>query len=181
MQHRSVQVVEAYDGYEPPISVSKCVVRYLRTVPQQHLVGLESVVLTNSSAASKSTRKRLKRTETAAHSVGGYYHRRSSTGNAYIELFVDNVMRGVPRAVMIVPFTRDLHIAPKLFHEIGHHVTSILGSDRHKEQSAEEWKKKLLARYVRRVYWYLLPFLWVAARLRRIRRTKNGEGRSASR
>jgi hypothetical protein len=164
-----VPVYENYRGYTPPIAVAKHVANYLRSIPPQYLMGLDSLVLTNELALSaKSRKRRFPRNSNADLRVGGLYHRRSTNQAAWIELFIDNIIGSTPPLLLRIGVFRDLRIAPRVFHEVGHHIDlSSVVPNSNAEAAVKMWKKRLLGCYLRRRYWYVLPVLWPLAVLYR--------------
>ncbi|PYS36144.1 MAG: hypothetical protein DMG14_25310 [Acidobacteria bacterium] len=77
---------------------------------------------------------------------------------------------GLPDAVDIrqiifddVPVLRNIAFASTLYHEVGHHLERTIGAPAPGgEAAAEAWKNRLLCSYLRKSYWYLVPFLGVA-------------------
>ena len=57
--------------------------------------------------------------------------------------------------IRVVP---ELLLAHSLYHEVGHHLDSTIGSaSRTGEAAAEDWRRRLTRIHTRRRYWYLLP------------------------
>jgi hypothetical protein len=59
-----------------------------------------------------------------------------------------------------VPFVRYFPLGTVLYHEIGHHIhAEHIPIHDGKENVAEDWSDKLLQRFYRIHYWYLMPLL----------------------
>jgi len=133
----------------------------LRHVPAENLVGLQSVVLTNSLGLSRDERRQ--KTWSRSRKVRlseclGWYSRATHASGARITLLLDNIFRGAtPGKLRFTPF-RTLPLAGVLYHEVGHHIHATRRPEyRGKEDAADSWKKKLERKFVRERYWYLLP------------------------
>jgi hypothetical protein len=96
----SVEIVEAYTNWTPPFNVKEAASKMLDTVPPQYLIGLGSVVLTNTAALNRSRRRRKTRSRertVAIQSCRGLYHA-ATNQPAWIELFVVGVTQlNVPK------------------------------------------------------------------------------------
>src|SRR6266567_3396534 len=55
----NVKVLEQYVNYAPPVGVHRSVRLLLRYVPEQHLIGLHKIVLTNSETVKKEIRGKI--------------------------------------------------------------------------------------------------------------------------
>ena len=149
-----VDVVEAYKDFRPPCNAKRVVADLLANVPQEHLAGLRSVVLTNATALG-GKRKRgwsWSRGRKARHTeVAGLYHGAWQGQEAWIELFVDQVLQGVPGWAIRVPVVRALLFAFVLFHEVGHHIHAVQRPEhREREDVADDWQRRLTRAYLRR-------------------------------
>src|SRR5262245_46101999 len=158
-----VEIVETYRDWTPPLEVKRAIQGMLDSIPQRYLVGLGSVVLTNASGlnharhrAKTLRRGRKVRIATAA----GLYHPSWQGRPAYIEMFLDNIFYGAPRAALSISFLRDLLLGKVLFHEIGHHIHRTSAPEfREQEDVADRWSQQLLRAYLRDRYWYVrLPW-----------------------
>jgi hypothetical protein len=168
-----IPILTCYRDYTPPYNVERIVRVLLRYVPEEHLAGLDCIVLTNST----STRK-LRRGKTWSRSRKvrmveclGFYHGRR------IELLVDNILESLPPFVMRWPFMRNSQVGLVLYHEIGHHIHFTKRPEfREKEDVADEWKIRLMRGFVWTRYWYLKPFvrpmLWTLYHFRPELKTK---------
>lgn len=135
---------ENYSSYVPPKRFRKTVERLLESVPAGHLLGLESVVLTNSSALGRGKTKRIRGRKYPEKACLGFYHRSSSESGPWIELVVDNIVGSAPGVFMQWRFLRELIVSSTLYHEIGHHLEGTVGSmSRAGEQAADDWAKRL--------------------------------------
>ena len=143
----SVPVNEAYRDWKPPAWVRPTVCRLLEGVDSRYSSGLDAVVLTNVGALN-SQRKRGK-TWSRRHKVSlahcrGLYHPRHQSQGAWIEVFVDQVLKGTPSWICAVPLLRELHFADTLFHELGHHIHRTQAPEfREREDVADAWRLRL--------------------------------------
>ncbi|HEY1203938.1 MAG: hypothetical protein ABSH46_12100 [Bryobacteraceae bacterium] len=166
-----VPVYENYKDYPAPRYARAAIENILAKLPQQYLSGLRSVVLTNATAVGEGKTHRIKGKKYLRRECLGYYHPKTTDGQAWIEIVVDNVIAGWPtsgiaRVLWRFPLIRNARFAQTLCHEVGHHLDHILGAPAPSgEAAAEAWKKRLLRLYGRRQYWYLVPFMRLCAGL----------------
>ncbi len=176
-----IPIKEFYRGYEPPVNASTTVRRLLEGVPEKYVRGLGSVVVTNLSGQPR--RNRLGKTTSRGRRVPqsrvlGRYHRKWKGESPWIELYIDQIFRRLPRWAIWIPFVRDFVLGKTLYHELGHHVHLFIRPEyREKEDVADDWGKKFNAHFARHTYWYLIPiakiitpFLeWISGRRTRLR------------
>jgi len=164
MAQQNPTVREAYVSYSPPISVSKIIIKLISGIPTQYSKGLRTVVLTNVEAMSYAEKKRKiksKNRKIAIANCGALYHSDQHGKTGWIEIFVDNVLTGWPKAALTIPLVSEIALGIPLFHELGHHWRRTNTSrQRKREELAEELKRKLLRIYFRIQYWYLIPLLY---------------------
>lgn len=170
-----VPIYENYKDYQGPYYAKRTIAKLLSTLPKHYLSGLQSVVLTNSTAVGKGKTRRVKGKKFRRQDCLGYYHPKWNGAQPWIEIVVDNVVAsgGTPRSVMHIPLVRNLAFAGTLFHEVGHHLDHTIGAPaRSGEAAAEAWQNRLAASYFRKQYWYLVPLLRIVKALfgRAIRR-----------
>jgi hypothetical protein len=159
MEVSIIEIVESYRIWEPPTNAREAVISVLRSVPDEYLMGLNRIVLTDADGLNRARRRKKTRhrgeTKNSREAIG-IYHQAWQGQKAYIELFVDNIVAQCPKAMKISPL-RDLVFADVLFHEIGHHIhmtrTKVY---REREEVADEWIHRLGAAYLKRK-WYLRP------------------------
>ena len=171
-----VEVIEAYNNYEPPFDVTKTIIRMLESIPPQYLVGLGSVVLTNKAALSSkrltSTTKSRKRKVRIAD-TRGLYHGGRGTESAWIELFVDSIYRKWTKGLWLkISLTQDVLLGNTLFHEIGHHIHYTKRPEfREREDVADDWSLKLGVRYILKYHalvgYFVRSFWWLLKPLSR--------------
>jgi hypothetical protein len=158
---------ENYKKYLPPRYVRSTVAKLLATLPRQHQSGVPAVVLTNSAAVGRGTFRVLRKKHQRSTARGFYHPVRKGEG-AWIEIVVDNVIGNTPRWAMRVPLIRELKFGTTLFHEVGHHLEHTIGAPAPRgEEAAIAWERKLGAHHIRERYWYLVPLLQFALKLRR--------------
>jgi len=100
--------------------------------------------------------------------VRGLYHHRTFASPAWIEIFVDQIRDYEFGFFRRMPFFRDMLFCEILYHEIGHHIHTVIHPEhsRDHEDIADEWQKRLWRHYARRKYWYLLPPFWIIWKIR---------------
>jgi len=108
-------VIVSFSGYEPPFDPVPIVRRMLDSVPRKYLAGLSTVMLSNASGLSgkrrKTSVKRRKRRMMLA-AASGAYHPASRSNRAWIEIFVDNALRGWETGWWLrVPFVREARLS----------------------------------------------------------------------
>jgi hypothetical protein len=164
-----VRINEAYRDYQPRFDARKLIHKLLSTVPGKYLGGLDCVVLTNEANLSRRDRvgkvwsRRRKRLKT---DILGRYYPGTPSRRPYIELRVDKIVTGVTRSVMRIPLLREIAFGNVLFHEIGHHIHYTLRPEfNEKEDVADKWERKLSVRFLRHNYWYVFPFMFLAAKI----------------
>lgn len=150
---RLPEVYVSFSGYEPPFDPEPLVRRMLDSVPRKYLVGLKSVVLTNSNGLSRKRRRsRIKRRarKVSFANARGAYHPAYRGHPPWIEIFVDNCLRGYEKWWWWhkIPLLRDPLLSEVLFHEIGHHIHfTVRPEHREKEDVADVWKVRLERSY----------------------------------
>lgn len=158
------QVIEAYKDYTPPRFVLRTVETLIRSVPRNYLVGLKTVVLTNYGALSHDDRRNKLRSrghQVPMPEVLGTYHQLWKGNPAWIQIFVDHIVNGLPRTLLWIPLFRYGFFAKVLYHELGHHIHKTIRPEYgEREDTADAWERKLSRRFLRTRYWYLLPVLY---------------------
>jgi hypothetical protein len=94
-------VVTNFSGYVPPFDVVPIVEKLLASVPQKYLIGLKEVVLTDSSGLSRKRRRsvtKARKRKIKIVEAGGLYHAACHGNLAWIEIFVDNKLRGIEKS-----------------------------------------------------------------------------------
>ncbi|QNI31301.1 hypothetical protein H7849_19735 [Alloacidobacterium dinghuense] len=140
----------------------------LDSVPKNYLVGLGEVVLSNSSGLSgkrRDIRVKSRKRNVSLATASGAYHGASRGSSAWIEIFVDNALRGWEKGWWLrIPYIREGRLSDVLFHEIGHHIhRAVRPEHREKEDVADVWKVRLERNY------HLQRFRWMGIGRRIIR------------
>ncbi|HEV8573462.1 MAG TPA: hypothetical protein VGR43_02020 [Dehalococcoidia bacterium] len=174
-----VKVVEYYRDWVPPTGVRRTIDRLLEATPQQYLIGLRSVVLTNAASLTGKRRRGTtvsRKRKVALNRCGGLYHRSRHDQQASIEIFVDNCLEPLPTRLRNVSLFLDLGLGPVWFHELGHHIHSTVAREYgERENVADRWSRRLFRPYFRRNYWWLTALffplrplfrLWLRSRRR---------------
>ncbi|MFA4828190.1 MAG: hypothetical protein WC855_04550 [Thermodesulfovibrionales bacterium] len=130
-----------------PINIERLVRKLLVKVPEDHLVGLGSIILVD-----QVTHKRDKKSE-------GLYWQRKGQELAKIEIGVNTIYRGMPRFIFYLPFIAKFMLATVLYHEIGHHSQySTHGITKEEEENfAEKYRKEMLKKAFFLWRLFLLP------------------------
>lgn len=133
----------------------------LRYVPEEHLEGLHTIVVTNSEYMRKAVPGKYiqeKRRFRAADYRGMYCNRE-------IWLIIDRICD--VELFMIIPPARTILIGEVLYHEIGHYIHAMQqpGFKKEKEAFAAECKDRLMQSFVSQRYWYLRGILKLFAPL----------------
>ncbi len=112
----------------------KLISKLLIKVPQEHLVGLDSITLVDHLTYKKNQK------------AGGLYWPRKGREPARIELAVGTIYSGVPRFVFFLPFVAKFMLAAVLYHEIGHHCQYFTHCVKKKTEQnfADKYKKRML-------------------------------------
>jgi hypothetical protein len=158
MSH-GVEIVQSYGDSAPPAALLRTIERLLSSLPQHYLLGLRAVVLSGNSTLNRSRRRgtTLSRGRKAriAESAGCYHNARDGQA-AWIELFPDNILGGVPRLLRRTEFLLDILIGSTLFHELGHHLHATQSPEhREREDVAHTWRRRLMRLHFEHRYWYL--------------------------
>jgi len=165
------EIVESYRDFEPPRNFRKNVETLLRYVPPKFLIGLKTIVLTNREGLTRNKRRQKVWSRhhkiRLADALGSYSHATRSSP-ATVWLYVDNIVRAEGPAFRFFPVLRYLVKGEVLYHEIGHHIhTEHRPVHEEREDTADDWKDKLMVDFYRKHYRYISPLLYVFARLTR--------------
>jgi hypothetical protein len=152
-----VPVTEDFDGYAPPRWIRPTVERLLDSLRPEQVIGLSSIVLTEST---KTARVKMHRKGGRKHSPNqrlGFYRPAWRGEPPAIYLIVDNILG---RERPWLQFARDLTVAEVLFHEVGHHLNAKVGRiSGNEEASADAWRRKLWRAHCRTRYSFLRPIV----------------------
>lgn len=170
---KSPRLITHFSTYVPPFDVTTVVSRMLASVPPKYLTGLGAVVLTSTDSLSsqrlKSKTKSRKRTVKIAQ-CRGLYHQAWHGESAWVEIFVDQTLKNMPRGWFRPPFSKEFLLGSVLFHEIGHHIHATTHPEfREREDVAERWQEKLTGAYFRLRYpwllWLVRGLQWISPKL----------------
>jgi hypothetical protein len=160
-------IAASFSDYEPPFDARPIVRRMLDSVPEKYLLGLNEVVLTNTKSLSRTRRRSVTKSRKRKAKIAeamGLYHPEWQGKPAWIEIFIDNTLKGWERGLWLkMPLIREFVIGDVLFHEIGHHIHFVIRPEfREKEDVADVWKVKLQRNYNRqRSHWLWRLFKFV--------------------
>jgi len=131
----------------PNLDARKAVERLLRGVPEEHLEGLQGVILCDT--------EKLKEHygESEKVSTARYIILMDGSKNPWIEICIDRLFHGFPKWVLKFSAVTDLMLSQPFYHEIGHHISAKSGNnDEDAEKAAEKWRKKFSERYMLRYH-----------------------------
>jgi len=170
------EVIETYNGWSPPAIVRSVIDRLLASVPSHFLTGLRSVVLTNGSGLNHDRRRKFtkwRRRKVREAAALGLYHHSTKGQQAWVEIFVDNILTSSDSVCLHLAPLADLTFGGVLFHEIGHHVHATRVPEfREKEDVADKSADRLLREHMWRRHWFVMGFLWPVVRLMTWRRAR---------
>jgi len=165
----TIEIIENYGDWAPPGYVRGTVEALVKSVPEKHLAGLESIVLTTTTASNRAFRRKkvkhrgLMRSKVEAN---GSYQPASPGHAAFIRLYVNNILAPYPPSAARPSLITKLLLAETLFHEIGHHIHLTKALEfRHREDVADEWAHRLMRQYFGRKYWLVVRLTRLLVRL----------------
>jgi hypothetical protein len=93
--------------------------------------------------------------------AAGLYHPAFNGKPAWIEIFIDNTLRGWEGGWWLrIPLIREGKLADVLFHEIGHHIHFTCRPEyREKEDVADVWLVRLRNEYSRQRFRWMTQFV----------------------
>jgi hypothetical protein len=154
-----IEIIENYGDWTPPSYVRGTVEALVKSVPEKHLVGLSSIILTTTTASNRSLRRRkMKHRGQTRHWVeaNGSYQPAWPGHSPFIRLYVNNILAQYPPAASRASLISKLLLAGTLFHEIGHHIHLTKSPEfRHREDVADDWADRLTRQYFGRKYWFV--------------------------
>jgi hypothetical protein len=166
------EIIESFRDFEPPAKFRGIVVDLIKYVPQEFLVGLQSITLTNRFALGRNQKRQKiwsQNRKILLADALGYYTAETRSSQASIVLHVDNITGMWGAWLFRLPLFQYVPTADVLYHEIGHHIHAAHRPVyKGKEDVAEHWRRKLWSRFLRQRYWYLFPALYVVAKIFRI-------------
>ena len=161
-------IVESYRDFEPPPNFRRLIETLLLYIPPKYLTGLKTVVLTNRAGLTRDKRRQRvwsRNRKILLANAAGSYSRATKSSPATVWLYVDNLARSAGWMLRL-PFFRYMMPADVLYHEVGHHIHTVHRPiHEEREDVAEDWSGKLYAHFVRKHYWYIYPFLYIAAQI----------------
>jgi hypothetical protein len=165
----AITVIENYGDWVPPSYVRATVEALVKSVPEKHLAGLESIILTTTIASNRSfRRKKVKHRGQVRRRVeaNGSYQPAWPGHAAFIRLYVNNILAPYPPAASRASLISKLLLADTLFHEIGHHIHLTKALEfRNREDVADEWADRLTRQYFGRKYWLVVRLTRLIVRL----------------
>jgi len=122
-------------------------------VPEEHLIGLHKITLTNSEQL-RSIRGKItsEKQRFRPADCRGLYRK------GHIFLIMDQIFSQYPESfLLLVPPFKTFVIGEVLYHEIGHHIHRLEepGYRTNKEVVADQWRDKLMQLFLKQRYWYL--------------------------
>jgi hypothetical protein len=154
--------IQEYYKNTPPVNARRTVERLLRGIPQQHLEGLEAVILCDT-ASFEEHYGHEEKVPTAR------YIQPKDGSPPSIEICVDRLIQGHEGFPLRISILRDIIFSDTLYHEVGHHINrtqKIAGQEA--EPFAERWRTTLQKRYLLSNYWFIIiPLAILTAPFRR--------------
>ena len=148
--------IEKHFQMRIPINIERLVRKLLVKVPEDHLVGLGSIILVD-----QVTHKRDKKSE-------GLYWQSKGQELAKIEIGVNTIYRAMPRFIFYLPFIAKFMLATVLYHEIGHHAHRHgFGQIPHQEKEANQFAAACYRRSHPVMARVVAPLMWLFAVLSR--------------
>ena len=165
----TIEIIENYGEWAPPSYVRGIVEGLVKSVPEKHLVGLESIILTTTTASNRSfRRKKVKHRGRMRSKVeaNGSYQPAWPGHAAFIQLYVNNILAPYPPSSSRASLISKLLFAETLFHEIGHHIHLTTTPEfRNREDVADDWAHRLTRQYFGRKYWLVVQLTSLIVRL----------------
>jgi hypothetical protein len=124
------------------INLSKLIGELLSYVPEEHLAGLDSIILVDRLLGTKH------KTDPAL------YRKQNKSTPANIELSLNGIYYGYPKKMALIPFVRKIMPALSLYREVGNHYAHIKG-----DVPKNEWQafiKKYPKPYLKKAFPYSL-------------------------
>jgi len=161
----SITIREVYSHWSPSIAASGIIARLVEGLPREYLIGIKTIVLTDAAGLNHEGRRaktRARGRKVLIRVCRGLYHEEHKGESAWIELFVDNIVRYWFVTLLKIPLFADIAFGEILFHEIGHHIHKTQAPEfREREDVAEDWEGRLRKIYFRKRYWYLAPVAYI--------------------
>jgi hypothetical protein len=165
----TIEIIENYGDWVAPRYVRRTVEALVKSVPEEHLAGLGSIILTTTTTSNRSfRRKKVKHRGQMRSKVeaNGSYQPAWPGHAAFIRLYVNNILAPYPPAAARSSLISKLLLADTLFHEIGHHIHQTKTLDfRNQEDVADEWAHRLTRQYFGRKYWFIMRLTRLIVRL----------------
>lgn len=122
--------------------IARSVMNLLAVTPARFLSGLDCILILDSGSLSRRERQRLRRRPNDF--VLGSYFPRNRRRPPRIEIYSDELMCSKHARHLGLPAFRDVFVARVLFHELGHHISSVIEpAHASREAVAERWTRKL--------------------------------------
>lgn len=130
-----------------PVNIESKIRKLLRVIPEEDLVGLDSIIILNEPPNKHKN-------------VRGLYWQKHKLQPARVEIYINNIYGEYGFRKILLPFGGSLLLANVLFHELGHHCRyrSHGVPKAEKEKFAEQYRKKYIQKAFHN-YWrfYLKP------------------------
>jgi len=161
----NIALIDNYKDYNPPSFIHDSIDRLLSGIPQKYLIGIKSIILTNSKALTSDDRKSDNKKMKNGWMTLAFYSpaKKAKPSNisfskpAHISMYIDRILEKFPNYFLKLHFMQDVIIGAILYHEIGHHIHySKIPEYQEREIVAKKWKKHLINRYLWKQYWYCM-------------------------
>ena len=156
----NIPLIENYNDYPAPCFIKDSINRLLSGIPQKYLIGIKSIILTNSKSLTSDRKKDDKNKLKNGWQTLAFYNPQRKSKPAFITMYIDRIIKDFPPLALKFHIIIDVIIGHVLFHEIGHHIHySKIPEYRDREKVADKWIGKLGRKYLWRRYWYFMLFL----------------------
>lgn len=128
------------------LNVENILTKYLQMIPQEHLIGLERIIVVDRIGGKKN------------NETGGIYREKNQNTPATIEIALQNVYKEMPKVLYRMPFIPKFMLVNVLYHELGHHYQKRLSHGVRKfeqETFADQYSTKML----KKAFWWWLILL----------------------
>ncbi|CCQ90510.1 hypothetical protein NITGR_300006 [Nitrospina gracilis 3/211] len=157
----TIEIMKIINQYSRrlPFNIEKLTRKLLKAVPNEHLVGLDSITLMDEFQQNK------------YKNALGLYRKKHGLQPARIEIALGNIYGTSPFILCLIPLAGKLLYAKVLFHEIGHHYQYFTHSVSKKEAEgfAENYGKRHTVKAIKGWLYVLRPLRpairWINSKL----------------
>lgn len=160
--HNSIKIINE-SSKSIPLNLEKIILKLLKVVPDEHLIGLESISLVD-----EFPEKKYK-------NALGTYSQKYGLDKARIEISVEYLSSYKPYVLRLIPFLGKYYLARVLFHEIGHHYRHLRHgiSKKENENFADQYEREMLGKVYSYLRFFKRPYKFLKHWLGREKPLKN--------